>query len=137
MKTAIAVAMGLVLVAQTAPALRADGQKFRETVTVKGPARHVPGTFILTFNMPVALPGVSLGAGTYVFRHMTQNAMQVTGKQGSPYGMFITIPDYRDEATNDYALVLGPGTQPDSPRRILSIFEPGETIGRRLLYADR
>ena len=137
MKTAMALAVSLVLLAQTAPVVRASSQKFRETITVKGPARHVPGTFALRFNTPVALPGVSLGAGTYVFRHMTQNAMQVSDAQGSPYGMFMTIPDYRDEATNDYALVIGPGAQPDSPRRILAIFEPGETIGRRLLYADR
>ena len=109
MKTAMALAVSLVLLAQTAPVVRASSQKFRETITVKGPARHVPGTFALRFNTPVALPGVSLGAGTYVFRHMTQNAMQVSDAQGSPYGMFMTIPDYRDEATNDYALVIGPG----------------------------
>jgi hypothetical protein len=122
---------------QGGPLLQADGQKFRETVTVKGTARGAVGEHVLTFSAPVSLPGMSLGAGTYIFRYAEHNALQVMSAGRTPYGMFLTIPATRNHATSGYSIVVGEPVAPDSPRRIVALFAPGETIGHEFLYPTR
>ena len=112
-------------------------QKFKETVTVQGRVRGGFGDHTLTFSGPVALPGISLGAGTYVFRQPLGNVIQVTSVAGRPYTMFITIPTYRDQPLDDYSIVLGPPVAPDSPRRIVALFAPGQTTGQQFVYPER
>ena len=65
------------------PELRAADQRFQEVVVVKGTARHARGDYALTFHAPVSLPGLSLGAGTYVFRHAAPNALQAAAAIGA------------------------------------------------------
>jgi len=120
----------------TSTGVSAD-QKFKETVTVQGRVREGFGDHTLTFSGPVALPGVSLGAGTYVFRQPLGNVIQVTSVSGRPYTMFITIPAYRDHALDEYSIVLGPSAAPDSPRRVVALFTPGETTGQQFVYPGR
>jgi hypothetical protein len=117
--------------------LHADGQKFRETVTVKGTARGAFGEHVLTFSTPVALPGVSLGAGTYIFRYAEHNALQVMSSGRTPYAMFLTIPTTRHSPTWDYSIVLGEPLGPGSPKRIVALFAPGEMAGREFVYPGR
>jgi hypothetical protein len=120
----------------TSTGVSAD-QKFKETVTVQGRAREGFGGHTLTFSGPVALPGVSLGAGTYVFRQPLGNVIQVTSVAGRPYTMFITIPAYRAQPLDEYSIVLGPAAAPDSPRRVVALFAPGQTTGQEFVYPGR
>jgi hypothetical protein len=117
--------------------LQADGQKFRETVTVKGAGHAGFGEHLLTFSAPVALPGVSLGAGTYIFRYAEHNALQVMSTGRTPYGMFLTIPVTRSAPTSDYSIIVGEPIGAGSPQRIVALFAPGETIGHEFLYPTR
>ena len=139
MKLRMAAMLAVVMTVTQAwsPALRADQRKFTEVVTVKGTAVNASGGYALTFGSPVSLPGVSLGSGTYVFRHSTADTMQISNASGTPYGMFLTIPTHRDMPTDRYAIVFGPGARDDAPKRILAIFAPGERTGRQFIYAER
>src|SRR5215208_4252189 len=94
--------------------LQAQGPKFRESITVQA-RRGAMGEDALTFSGPVALPGVSLAPGTYIFRHPTTNVVQVADAAGRPYKMFITIPTIRSGSDKGYSIVLGPAGVPDSP----------------------
>jgi len=112
-------------------------QKFKETVTVQGRARAGFGGHTLTFSGPISLPGISLGAGTYVFRQPLGNVIQVTSEAGKPYTMFITNPAYRAQPLDEYSIVLGPSAAPGSPRRIVALFAPGQTTGQEFVYPER
>src|ERR671912_1593341 len=60
-----------------------------------------------TFNQPVELPGVTLPAGTYVFRFVDattgKRVMQVQAKDASSktFGMFLTISAQRPKPSED------------------------------------
>ena len=120
----------------TSTGVSAD-QKYKETVTVQGKVREGFGDHTLTFSGPVALPGISLGAGTYVFRQPLGNVIQVTSVAGRPYTMFLTIPTYREQSLDEYCIVRGPAAAPDSPRRIMAMFAPGQTTGQEFVYPGR
>ena len=76
--------------------VQAQDRKFKEAITVQGTVRKGVGDYMLTFSGPVALPGVSLAAGTYVFRQPVGNVIQVSNAAGMPYAMFSTIPTVRE-----------------------------------------
>jgi hypothetical protein len=116
--------------------LRAAGQQFRETVIVKGTVRPLGADHRLTFSAPIALPGVSLGAGTYIFRRPAANVLQVMGVNGTPYAMVNTASVMRT-STDGYAIVLGDRAAPGAPRRIEAWFAPGEATGQQLIYSAR
>jgi hypothetical protein len=59
-----------------------------------------------TFNQPVALPGVTLPAGTYMFRiadpQESRKVIQVADKKGTTsYALLHTMPAYRADAPKD------------------------------------
>lgn len=112
-------------------------RRFKETVTVQGSARDGLAGHALTFSGPVALPGVSLAPGRYIFRYLSSNVVQVSNASGDPYSMFITIPTTRQTALDRYDVVLGAPAAPGSPRRILALFAPGETSGQQFIYPNR
>jgi hypothetical protein len=134
--TAIVMITALAGLQVTSTGVSAD-QKFKETVTVQGKVREGFGDHTLTFSGPVALPGISLGAGTYVFRQPLGNVIQVTSVAGRSYTMFITIPTHRDRPLDDYSIVFGPAAAPGSPRRIMAMFAPGQTTGQQFVYPGR
>jgi hypothetical protein len=111
--------------------------KFQETITVKSPAHPVLADHALTFSAPVALPGLSLQPGTYLFRQASPSALQVANMDGTPYAMFLTIPTVRASLTDGYAVVVGEPGAPGSPRRLIAVFEPGEYTGRQFIYPKR
>jgi hypothetical protein len=115
--------------------VQAQGPRFNETVTVQASKAGL-GDHALTFSAPVALPGLSLAAGTYIFRHPLDNVIQVSSATGQAYKMFITIPRFRRGPTDTYSIILGAPPAPDSPRRILALFAPGETMGQEFVYAN-
>jgi hypothetical protein len=91
-----------------------------------------------TFNRPIALPGVTLPAGSYVFRLVdtdtTRKVIQVLSGDGkTPYVMLHSIPDIRVE----------PGSSPEvrfletakgTPSAVKAWWYPGERIGYEFIY---
>lgn len=114
-----------------------NGRKFREMVTVEGRALDRLGDHRLTFSAPVALPGMALGAGTYVFRPLTSNVLQVMSAAGKPYSMFITIPADREGPNDEYSVVFGSPAAAGAPPRIVALFTPGEKTGHQFVYSTR
>ena len=108
--------------------------QFRDSVTVQGTVGGSTGEHQLTFSGPVALPGVSLGPGTYIFRKPAGNVLQVTNANRVPYAMLMTRPISRTARTDRYEVVLGAPLSDGSPRRIEAWFAPGESTGQQLMY---
>jgi hypothetical protein len=112
----------------------ADGPQFRESLMVQGTVGGMIGEHRLTFSGPVALPGVSLAPGAYIFRRAATNVLQVTGANREPYAMVITTSTTRAGRTDRYEIVLGAPLTDGSPRRIEAWFIPGEWVGQQLMY---
>ena len=129
-----AVALSVVQFAGTAVQARGQSPKFKEVVEVSGRTHQGIRELTIAVSGPVSLPGVSLGAGKYIFRQPANNIVQLADVNGQPYRMFITVPTMRNSAVDGYSFVLGPGPNADSPRRILAMFAPGETTGQQFVY---
>ena len=92
-----------------------------------------------TFNQPVELPGVTLPAGTYVFRFVDgttgKRVMQVQSKDASnkTYGMFMTINAQRPRPSDDAELRFLE-TPAGQPAAVKTWWYPGNTIGREFIY---
>src|SRR6188472_3765323 len=88
---------------------------------------------LFTFSGPVAIPGVTLPAGQYLFRlpDSTTNAkvVQVLSADGTkPYAMFFTYPAERLEAASQPE-VRFMETAKDMPPAIRTWWYPGERTG--------
>jgi len=93
---------------------------------------------VFTFNRPIALPGVTLPAGDYMFRlvdtESTRKVIQVLSGDGKkPYAMLHTIPDVRVEASNDPE-VRFMETAKGHPSPVKTWWYPGERIGYEFIY---
>ena len=108
--------------------------QFRDTITVQGSMGGSAQEHHLTFNAPVALPGVSLAPGTYIFRRPVANVLLVTNANRTPYAMLSTISAARDSKSDRYEIVLGAPLTDGSPRRLEAWFAPGEAQGQQLIY---
>jgi len=92
-----------------------------------------------TFNRPVEMPGVTLPAGTYVFRFVDatsgRSVMQVQAKDASNknYGMFLTISAQRPKASDDAELRFLE-TPAGQPAAVKTWWYPGNTLGREFIY---
>jgi len=91
-----------------------------------------------TFNRPISLPGVSLPAGTYLFRIVdtttTRKVIQVLSEDGkTPYAMLHSIPDVRLEASASPE-VRFLETAKGAPSAVKTWWYPGETIGYEFIY---
>lgn len=92
----------------------------------------------VTFSAPVALPGMTLPAGTYRFSHPdcaeTEHILRVASPDGSTvYGTFLAIPDERTSPASKPLVVLGERAV-GAPEAVKAWFYPGETIGDELIY---
>ena len=108
--------------------------QFRESILVQGTIGGSSGEHHLTFSGPVALPGVSLGPGTYIFRKPGGSILQVTNAKRVPYAMMQTSPLPRLGRTDRYEIILGAPLGDGAPRRIEAWFAPGESTGQQLIY---
>jgi hypothetical protein len=93
----------------------------------------------VTFSQPVSVPGVTLGAGTYIFRladlQNERNVVQITNeRQNRVYATVIAIPDYRLSATSKTVVTFGE-QQPGEAIPIKSWFYPGDNYGQRFVYS--
>ena len=134
------VAVGLVVGAciLTGVAAGAKTPRFRESITVPGSIGGSAGEHHLTFSTPVALPGVALAPGTYIFRRPASNVLMVISTNRKPYAMLSTISAARSSRSDRYEVVLGAPLADGSPRRLEAWFAPGEASGQQLIYpSDR
>jgi hypothetical protein len=88
----------------------------------------------LTFRGPVQVPGVTLPAGTYMFKladpETGRRAIQVWDEKGTKlYTTLLTIPDEQLEAKDDPVVMFT--ERPSAvPQAIKSWFYPGARIGQ-------
>ena len=134
------VAVGIVVGAclLTGVVAGAKTPRFRESITVPGSRGGSAQEHQLTCNAAVALPGVALAPGTFIFRRPASNVLMVTSANRKPYAMLSTISASRNSQTDRYEIVLGAPLADGSPRRLEAWFAPGETNGQQLIYpSDR
>lgn len=91
-----------------------------------------------TFSGPIALPGVTLPAGRYIFRIVdtttSRKVIQVMSDDGKkPFAMANTIPDQRRDAPKD-ATVAFYETPRGTPSAVKTWWYPGESIGYQFIY---
>jgi hypothetical protein len=101
-------------------------------------ARPADNRTFFTFNQPITLPGVTLPAGTYLFRNPDINtARQVVqvlsddGKQA--YAMLLTIPVQRTEPAAEPEIRFMETPEGHAPA-IKAWWYPGNTIGWEFIY---
>jgi len=92
-----------------------------------------------TFNQSVALPGVTLPAGTYMFRladpDTSRRVIQVSDKQGKEsYALLLTMPAYRLDAAKD-SEVRFLETPAGAPRAINAWWYVGDNTGYQFMYS--
>jgi hypothetical protein len=123
-------------------AVVATPQEYRvqEQVIVSAPAAVVKGSVrdhFLTFNAPVALPNVALGAGSYIFRRPVDSAGSViqvlSADRRHVYAMLNTMPAFRAKVTSRDAMVFGEA-RGGSPVPIRQWFLADTSIGYTLMY---
>ena len=107
----------------------------RDEITVRGLKPQSDVDYLFTFNTPVALPGVALGAGTYLFSRITSGTIQVsTANRERALAMVQTIPTVRATATKGHQIVFGEAAASGAPRPIKAWFLPEREIGQELIY---
>jgi hypothetical protein len=122
----------------TSSGVGARETQFRQVVTVRGSVSGSAGTHQLTFSGPVALPGLTLAAGSYIFRRMGPHVLQVSAaRDRTPYAMMLTTPGTRTSQLDRYEIVLGAPVVEGAPHRLEAWFAPGETFGQQLIYPAR
>jgi hypothetical protein len=94
-----------------------------------------------TFNQSVALPGVTLPAGTYMFRladpDTSRRVIQVSDKQGTQsYALLLTMPAHRVDAAKD-AEVRFLETPAGAPRAINAWWYVGDNTGYEFIYSKK
>jgi hypothetical protein len=105
------------------------------------PGRPLDRSTLLTFSGPVALPTVTLPAGTYLFRFVDAETigprvLQVMDKEGKvAYAMLHTIPIVRTNANNETQIVFKESKE-NEPVRIGAWFFD-ENDGCELTYETK
>ena len=103
-----------------------------------GQATSVELTNSLTFDRPVALPGVTLPAGTYVFERVVEpgaNLVRVTeAKTGRPFYVGFTHAVARPRTLQAGQLVVLGEATPGEPTPITMWFPIGRRNGNQFIY---
>lgn len=91
-----------------------------------------------TFSAPVELPGVTLPAGTYMFKLLdginTPHVVQVFDKQGTKhYATILAIPDYRQQPS-EKTIIKFSETAAGGPPAVKEWFYPGDNFGQEFVY---
>jgi hypothetical protein len=95
---------------------------------------------IVTFQVPVEIPGETLPSGTYVFQLLNspsdRHIVQIwNADETHLIATILANPEYRLEPAQETILHFDerPG---DSPMALESWFYPGDTIGQQFVYPD-
>jgi hypothetical protein len=148
--TSLAVGCGVLVCASVALAQAEQKTdqtpRFEEALVVSAPPTSVTGTsrdaldYYMTFGGPVAIPGVTLAAGTYLFQFPAgpgSDVIQVLKPDRSDvYAMFSAtrVVDTRRTIFSDGGIVLLKDGQPGAAPRIKEWYLPGRTTGFEFLY---
>ena len=94
----------------------------------------------MTFSQPVALPGVTLPAGEYIFRLPDRAAARMvlqvlSSDRKTVLAMFPTRPTSREEASDD-PMVVFHEAPPGATLPIRAWFYPGERFGLEFAYPE-
>jgi len=92
----------------------------------------------LTFSAPVQVPGMTLPAGTYMFKladpESGRRAIQIWDEKGTKlFTMLLTIPDQQVEAKDD-PVVMFSERPSGAPQAVKSWFYPAERTGYEFIY---
>jgi hypothetical protein len=93
-----------------------------------------------TFSQPITLPGVTLQAGTYLFRLAdpsgSRRVVQVLSKDGTnSYAMLHSIPAQRVDIPEDPEIHFME-TRSTTPAAVKIWWYPGETTGHEFIYPE-
>jgi len=104
-------------------------------------ADEVDKSTLFTFDEPVALPGIALPAGTYLFRLADpdngESVVAVFDQTGQTcYGLFLTERE-RESHAGDQATIQFAERPGRAPEAIAAWFYPGERTGWKFVYANR
>ena len=93
-----------------------------------------------TFSKPIALPGVTLPAGTYVFRvadpSTDRKVVQVLDESsGRSYALLNSIPSYRSDAMDEPSVSLV-DTVAGMPAAVKTWWPEGATVGFEFIYPE-
>jgi hypothetical protein len=118
----------------------AQGVQVQESVIVTTPAPVVKGgarEHFLTFNVPVAIPGVALAPGSYIFRRPVDNVGSViqvlSADRRRVYAMLNTLPAFRSKVTHDDQILFGEAHS-GAPIPIKTWFLADNSLGYTLMY---
>jgi hypothetical protein len=94
-----------------------------------------------TFSASVALPGVTLPAGTYRFSHpdcnQAEHILRVSSQDGSKvYATLLAVPDERATPSDKPEVIFGERPA-GAPEAIKAWFYPGENGRRRVDLSER
>lgn len=92
----------------------------------------------LTFSKPVRVPGVTLGAGTYIFKlvdsQSSRHIVQVSNlRQDKVYATILAIPDYKLNPSSKTIVTFGE-VGAGCAAAVKAWFYPGDTFGNRFVY---
>jgi len=110
------------------------------TASVSGIGTPAARTTYLTVNTPIALPGVALGPGTYLFELAAPDerldVVRVSSRDRSQvfFMGFTEVIDRPAGLRSDHPIAFGE-SRLGTPRPIAAWFPPNESTGRRFLYA--
>jgi len=98
-------------------------------------------TTIITFSAPVALPGVTLPAGSYMFKladsQTNRNIVQVFDKDRSKiFATILAIPAQRNKPADETVITFKEAPASAAPA-VQYWFYPGETTGQEFAYPKR
>jgi hypothetical protein len=105
---------------------------------VKGAASD----YFLNFSGPVGIPGVTLAAGTYLFRFPVDGAKVIQvlkPDRSNVYAMIQTIPvqDVKRGLSSDAQVVMWNDRQAGAPPAIKEWYLPGQMTGYEFIYAKK
>jgi|SRR4051812_33944770 hypothetical protein len=92
----------------------------------------------ITFNQPVQIPGQILPAGTYLFKQINGENLDIvqifSSDRGHVYATLQTIPTQRREVADDTTVTLA-AQGSGKPIVLLKWFYPGEDTGHQFTYS--
>ena len=95
----------------------------------------------LTFSQPIRVPGVTLSAGSYIFKlvdsQSSRNIVQIMNvRENKLYTTVLAIPDYRLNPSSHTVMTFGETGTGCAPA-VKAWFYPGDNTGSRFVYGKK
>lgn len=105
--------------------------------------KGTPSDYFLNFSGPISIPGMTLPAGTYLFRFPAGTGTGVIqvlkADRSNAYAMLLTIPvqDVKRTMSSDAQVVTWRERQEGAPPAIKEWYLPGQTTGYEFIYPKK